>query len=608
MKKLSDEEQFELDSEIELNRSEQRLKLDYQENKYSFNMADVCGYLTRNPGIENLDIRYFALSDGDASLLAPILPTIKCLEFHYVKISEKGMPRLLAHNPAIKLVFTFCQITDQQASYLAGASLPGLSIVEHELHISGAGLDSLTNNKQLDTFCLKSRPIIQKAVLEVFENKLSLTHLSLDNPCDIGYRNGTLTSLNLNFNQIGDDGARLLKDHRTITNLSLNGNGITEQGAMALVSSDVITHLILTDNKIGDTGAAAFKSNSTITYLKLARCGISFWGAKDLACNKTITSLTLSFNNIGDQGAAAFKDQQSITNLMLGECGIGERGAIELADNKTITSLNLSKNIIGNEGAAAFKDNQSITDLNLSQCGIGAQGAIELAKNRVITCLDMYKNAIGDGGAAAFRDNTSLIRLELMSCHITYMGATVLANNKTIKDLNLWGNSIEDAGAAAFMDNSSLTRLDLSESGITETGVSALALNQSISRLFLYEDNFQQLWTPSAVYFLRANLSLLNGFCGTFQKDLNHLSLSDTSLLKKMGLRNRLFQEKYSTNTKKELFECLGINDLVNLVYDYAKGEFPFQYGLFKTHDERKAVNDLCKKMPELRKRFDFVQ
>ena len=94
---------------------------------------------------------------------------------------------------------------------------------------------------------------------------------------------------------------------------------------MALASSDVITHLILTDNKIGDTGAAAFKSNSTITCLKLARCGISFWGAKDLACNKTITSLTLSFNNIGDQGAAPFKDHQSITNLMLRECGIGER-------------------------------------------------------------------------------------------------------------------------------------------------------------------------------------------------------------------------------------------------------------------------------------------
>ena len=168
-------------------------------------MADVCGYLTRNPGIENLDIRYFALSDGDASLLAPILPTIKCLDSDYVKISEKGMTRLLAHNPAIKLVFTFCQITDQQASYLAGASLPGLSIAENKLHISGTGLDSLTNNKQLNTFCLRSPLIIQKAVLEVFENKLSLNHISLDYMWEIGYRNGTLTSLNLDFNQIGDD-------------------------------------------------------------------------------------------------------------------------------------------------------------------------------------------------------------------------------------------------------------------------------------------------------------------------------------------------------------------------------------------------------------------
>ena len=194
-----------------------------------------------------------------------------------------------------------------------------------------------------------------------------------------------------------------------------------------------------------------------------------------------------------------------------------------------------------------------------------------------------------------------------MKCHITYLGAIELAKNKTIKNLDLGWNSIGDAGAAAFMDNSSLTELRLSHAGITDTGVSALALNQSICCLYLREDNFQRLWTASAVYFLWANQSLLNGLCGAIPRlDLNHLSHSHTRRLKGMGLRNRLFQKEYAIKTREKISGCLNnINVLADLVYDYAKGEFPYQYGLFKSYEERKAVNDLCEKMPGLRKRFD---
>ena len=607
MKKLSEEEQFELDSEIELNCSEQKLGLDYKENKYSFNLEDVCGYLSGNPRITELRISYAKFSDEGASLLATVLPAIKQLILHSVRMSDKGMSCLLASNPATKLAFDLCEITDQQASYLAGKTrLAGLSIMEAKSPMSGKGLDALTNNPQLNTFCLSNQPI-QEAVLEVLKNKLSLPHINLEKSCEIGYRNRTLTSLDLSSNQIGDDGARLLKDNRTITNLWLCATGITEQGAMVLASSNVITHLALTGNQIGDTGAAAFKNNQSITELDLANCGIGAQGAIDLAGNKTITSLRLGSNRIGNRGAAAFKDNPSITGLDLAYCDIGAQGAIDLAGNNTITSLTLDSNIIGNRGAAAFKDNPSITELDLTGCGIEGNGAIALAKNGVIIRLDISRNAIGDGGAAAFRDNTSLIRLGLFECHITYLGAIELAKNKTIKNLNLGGNSIGEAGVAAFMDNSSLTELSLRHAGITDTGVSALALNQSICCLSLWEDNSQQLWTPSAVYFLWANQSLLNGLCGAIQsEDFNHLSDSHTRRLKRMGLRNRLFQKEYAIKTREKISGCLNnINVLADLVSDYAKSEFPYQYGLFKSSEEQKAVNDLCEKMPGLRKRFD---
>ncbi len=599
------EEQFELDSEIEFCRFDENfLRLEYRENKYNFNMANVCDYLSRNPGITNLDIWDKSLDQKDIFSLAN-LRTLKELTLYKVNMSDEGM-RLLALNSAItKFVFNCCEITDQQALHLATKTSPAeLSIMEYEkLHISGTGLDALTNNKQLNTFNLDSWPV-QEAVLKVLENKLSLTHLNLNKSCEIGYQKGILRNLRLNDNQIGDHGATVLKNNRTITNLSLRENGITEPGARALASSHVITHLNLANNQIGDTGATAFKSNHTIIDLNLSSCGISSLGAGELAGNKKITRLVLRGNNIGDQGAAAFYDHPFITELDLSNCGIGEQGALQLADTKTITRLNLEENKIGDRGAAAFKTNRSITDLNLTRCDIGSQGAIELSQNGAITFLRLSLNAIGDAGAAAFKANTFLTRLHMMDCKITCRGAIELAKNKIIKVLGLSGNGIGDAGAVAFIDNTSLTELSLCRTGISDRGLSALTLNQSIITL-LVDEYSRRIMTSLAAYFLLANRTWRRVALPDLLF-LSHFHQGLVNEIKKMPLRNRLFQQEYPAKVREEIIECLEIKVLTNLVWEYAEGEFPYQYGLLnKIPGGREAINHLCETVPGLRNRFD---
>ncbi len=606
---IKNEEEFELDSEIEFCRfTENFLCLDYKEDKYNFNMANVCDYLSKNPGITNLRISHTSLDQKDISSLATALRTLKKLKFSHVHLSDEGM-RLLALNSATtNFVFNFCKITDQQASHLAAITSPTkLSITEDKkLHISGTELDALTNNTQLNTFDLESSTI-SEAVLKVLVNKLFLTYLDLNKPCKIGYQNGNLTSLELDGNQIGDDGVTVFKHNRTLTNLSLSENGITAPGARALASSHVITHLNLTNNQIGDKGAGAFKSNHTIIVLNLTSCGISSLGADELAGNKKITRLVLQDNNIGDLGAAAFCDHPSITELNLYNCGIGEQGALQLADTKTITRLNLKENKIGDRGAAAFQTNRSITDLNLTNCNIGSQGGIELSKNSAITCLGLSWNEIGDAGAAAFKDNTSLINLYMERCKITYRGAIELAKNKTIKVLGLSKNKIGDSGAVAFIDNTSLTELHLDQNGISDAGVSALMLNQSITYLSVC-DYILEVWTPLTAYFLFANRSLryhyrLSGF-----NQLSHFLPGVVKEIKKISRGNRLFQQEYPDKVRREIIECLEIDVLVNLVCEYAKGEFPFQYGLLKNMPEaQEAIDHLCEKAPGLRNRFDFT-
>ncbi len=353
-----------------------------------------------------------------------------------------------------------------------------------------------------------------------------------------------------------------------------------------------------------DAGAGAFKSNHTILDLNLGSCGISSLGAGQLAGDIKITKLVLRGNNIGDQGAAAFYNNPFITELDLSNCGIGEQGALQLADTKTITRLNLEDNKIGDRGAAAFQTNRSITELNLRTCSIGSQGAIELSKNRAITSLRLNLNAIGDAGAAAFKDNTTLIKLHMMDCKITYRGAIELAKNKTIKTLDLTRNVIGDAGAVAFIDNTSLTELGFFRTGISDRGLSALTLNQSITRPGVDEYS-RRIMTSLAGYFLLANQTRSN----LDLPDLLFLSDYHPSLVKeinKIPFRNHLFQQEYPVKVREEIIEFLGINVLTDLVWEYAEGEFPYQYGLLnKIPGGQEAINHLCETVPGLRNRFD---
>ncbi|MFV8752792.1 GTPase [Nannocystaceae bacterium ST9] len=66
-----------------------------------------------------------------------------------------------------------------------------------------------------------------------------------------------LTSLSLNSNSIGVEGAPALATLTALTSLSLNSNSIGNEGARALATLTALTSLDLTNNSIGDEGARA---------------------------------------------------------------------------------------------------------------------------------------------------------------------------------------------------------------------------------------------------------------------------------------------------------------------------------------------------------------
>ena len=366
--------------------------------------------------------------------------------------------------------------------------------------------------------------------LAVHDGKLSAANVIV--LADVLKSNATVTELNLNGNDIGDDGtASLAGELQSINNvevLKVSRNGIGDAGvadlSSALKFNTTLTALFLSLNRIGEAGAAALadglKSNKTLTELDLSYNDIGDVGAAALAnglkFNRTLLVLYLSGNGIsnGAKGLAEkLKSNTILSTLNLSHNAICDAGAAGLAgllkSTTTLSALNLSRNGIGDASAAgladALKSNATPTVLNFSENSIGAAGIADVAdglkSNTTLSELNLSCNRIGDDGAAKLSDglkcNANLTVLDLSSNKIGDAGTANLADglksNTKLRVLHLSGNGIGDDGATclagALESNKTLTMLYLGKNGICDAGAAVLAdalkSNTTLTKLFL---------------------------------------------------------------------------------------------------------------------------
>jgi uncharacterized protein (TIGR02996 family) len=182
-----------------------------------------------------------------------------------------------------------------------------------------------------------------------------------------------LTSLDLNMNEIEDEGAVALASSphlANLTTLGLYGNRIGAEGAKALAGSPHLANLATLDlrgNDIGDEGAEALAGSrhlANLATLDLRGNGIGDEGAVALAESPYLdglVTLDLSFNGIGAEGAVALASSPhlaKLATLLLNHNGIEDEGAKALAGSPRLaklTSLELHDNEIGDEGTEALR-------------------------------------------------------------------------------------------------------------------------------------------------------------------------------------------------------------------------------------------------------------
>jgi len=279
--------------------------------------------------------------------------------------------------------------------------------------------------------------------------------------------------------------AERLAELTQLTSLNLEDNQIGAEGAAALAALSQLTSLDLGNNQIGDAGAAALAALTNLTSLDLGFNDIGGAGVAALAALTQLTSLNLGFNEIGDEGAAVLAALTQLISLNLRGNQISAEGAAILAALTQLTTLDLSGNQIGDEGAAALAALTQLTTLDLGNNEIGAEGAAALAALTQLTSLNLWNNQIGDEGAASLAALTQLTSLNLLNNQIGAQGAAALAALTQLTTLDLSGNQIGAQGAAALAALTQLTTLDLRGNQIGDEGAAALAALTQLSRLDL---------------------------------------------------------------------------------------------------------------------------
>jgi len=312
--------------------------------------------------------------------------------------------------------------------------------------------------------------------------------------CESLHKNDTLQILDLEYDAINNKGAAaisdMLKYNRKLIKLQLGLNDWNkEMNLQILVSAQSCLTLLELGMQYNDLEKPELDKISEIVYenkpkfdfLEIAETQLtdpvcSNLG-KGLKQNKTLETFVIwSIDELTEFGlnciCNSLISHPKIVNLHLLSSDIGDDGAAKIADflknyqGKTLEFLELDENRIHCDGAIQIADslcfNNTLKILSLKKNQIGLKGARSLArmlsKNTTLDTLYLGHNMIGSSGTKA-------------------IAGGILTTN-TLKLLDLESNHLNDIGAKAIADSimrkTSVEAINLGSNEITEKGGIAL--------------------------------------------------------------------------------------------------------------------------------------
>ncbi|XP_065133077.1 NLR family CARD domain-containing protein 3-like isoform X6 [Paramisgurnus dabryanus] len=248
-----------------------------------------------------------------------------------------------------------------------------------------------------------------------------------------------LRELDLNYNNPGDSGVKLLSDllkdpHCKLQKLHIEAEGCAALTAALRSNPSHLKELDLSENKPGDSGVKLLSDLLKDPHCKLEKlllwsCSIGAEGCAALASAlisnpSHLKELNLRINKPGDSGVKLLSDllkdpHCKLEKLDLSYCSIGDEGCAALAsalrsNPSHLKELDLSFNKPGDSGVKLLSDllkdpHCKLQKLDLSSCSIGAEGCAALASALKsnpshLRELRLINNNPGDSGVKLLSD------------------------------------------------------------------------------------------------------------------------------------------------------------------------------------------------------------
>ena len=200
------------------------------------------------PALHSLCIRAHCgdVTDKGVRTLLELCPKLRCLTLHMAHgVTAECMPALV--NLTHLELHNAVELTDDALRSLRGASLKSLTLSACQ-HVTAAGLSELSTLNQLTSLSLAWCNVTDEVILALSNlpnlTCLSLTHCTptpgFSGVTDVGARalsGSRLTSLDLSWTGVTDEGAAALMDVATLTHLDVSYTAVTEEGVESLLQS-----------------------------------------------------------------------------------------------------------------------------------------------------------------------------------------------------------------------------------------------------------------------------------------------------------------------------------------------------------------------------------
>ena len=253
--------------------------------------------------------------------------------------------------------------------------------------------------------------------------------------------------------------AAYLTSHPEIFQVELNKNNIGSEGARILANASTAAVIDLDDNHIGPEGAVALANNTHLKLLSAANNYIQTGGALALANSTTLQHINVANNDIEDAGIVALANMPALNWLGIAENHLGKAGIAALIHNAHIGMIDVSYTQANISDLLAFvTTRQTLYGLGVSGLHLGDANMKLLIDN--IHADEMYEFMIADNdvtaasiaGIAAWNN---LVILDVAHNHLGDSGMALLASSKTTLFANLYAseNDISDEGAKMMAES-----------------------------------------------------------------------------------------------------------------------------------------------------------